>query len=97
MFVVILTYVGSLEAVDALLPEHNRFLRENYDKGVFLLSGPQVPRQGGLILARAESREALQAILAADPFGREGVARYDVIEFVAKMGAPECAGLVQQA
>jgi len=97
MFVVILTYAGSLDVVDGLLEEHIRFLQENYDKGVFLLSGPQNPRKGGVILARAESREALMDVLINDPFWREGAARYEVVEFVANMGTPECAGLVEKA
>ena len=82
MFIVDLTYQASLEAVDALLEEHRAYLGEQYAAGVFLASGPKAPRTGGVILARAESLEALQEILEQDPFHREGVARYRVTEFV---------------
>jgi len=83
MFVVLLTYEKELETIDALLGEHILFLEAQYAAGVFLLSGRREPRTGGVILARCESREALLAILAGDPFWREGAARYDVVEFVA--------------
>jgi hypothetical protein len=40
-----------------------------------------VPRIGGLIIIRAASLEACQALLADDPFQQQGIARYDVYEF----------------
>lgn len=96
MFVVTLTYEKPLDVVDGLLTAHIQYLKEFYEKGVFVLSGAQVPRKGGVILAKAESREALLKILAQDPFSIGGAARYDVIEFVAGMAAPVCAGLVEK-
>ncbi|EFL51433.1 YCII-related protein [Solidesulfovibrio fructosivorans JJ]] len=85
MFVVLLTYEKGLDVIDALLAEHIRFLEAQYAAGVFLLSGRREPRTGGVILARCENREALLAILARDPFWREGAARYEVVEFVPSM------------
>nr|WP_243547343.1 YciI family protein [Pseudodesulfovibrio tunisiensis] len=81
MFVVILEYTDSLERIDALLDEHVAYLREQYAAGMFLASGRQEPRVGGVILAAAESREALDKVLARDPFQRENVAKYQVVEF----------------
>lgn len=94
MFLVLLTYVKGLDLVDALLDEHVRFLEANYAAGTFLLSGRQTPRKGGVILARAPSREALMTVLAGDPFMREGAARYDVVEFTPSKAAPELACLL---
>ncbi|WP_428558996.1 MAG: YciI family protein [Solidesulfovibrio sp. DCME] len=94
MFLVLLHYVKPVAAVDALLEEHIRFLEGHYAQGTFVLSGRQVPRTGGLILARADSREALMAVLAGDPFWREGAARYEVVEFVPSKAAPELACLL---
>ena len=81
--------------VDGLLEEHVRFLNTYYDQGVFVLSGRQVPRTGGLILAKAASRDALMDILALDPFYREDAARYEVIEFAPTKAAPACLGLLE--
>ena len=82
LFVVILRYLWSLDAVLALRPKHVDFLSTHYANGTFIVSGPQVPRTGGVILARAKSREDLMAILENDPFYKEGAAEYQVFEFM---------------
>lgn len=81
MFVVILDYVKPLEEVDRLKAAHVAFLDAQYEKGHFIASGPRKPRTGGVILAQGMSREQLDAVLAEDPFQREGIAHYSVIEF----------------
>jgi len=81
MFVVVLHYVRPLSEIEAHLPEHRGFLDKHYAAGHFLASGAQEPRVGGVILARNLSREALDAVLAEDPFHRERLAEYQVIEF----------------
>lgn len=81
MFVVVLTYVQPLTEVDRHMREHMAFLREHYAQGTFIASGRQVPRTGGVILARAASKEALAAIMARDPFCARGVATCEIIEF----------------
>lgn len=94
MFVVILTYTRPLEEVDAHLEAHSQYLGRQYQQGVFIASGRQVPRTGGVILARAASREALQQVLEQDPFWAHGLAEYQVIEFSPSMAAQEYASLV---
>ncbi|TDN68393.1 hypothetical protein B0G77_1714 [Paraburkholderia sp. BL10I2N1] len=42
-----------------------------------------MPRDGGIILASAIERTQLDAILASNPFARQKVAQYDVVEFKA--------------
>jgi uncharacterized protein YciI len=93
VFVVTLTYTAPLERIDELIPEHVAFLEKHYAAGAFLASGRRVPRTGGVILARAESRAELDAILAEDPFAREQVATYEVTEFLPTMTAPELASI----
>lgn len=88
MFIVSLTYVAPLERVDAALSAHVAYLEEQYAAGVFLASGRKVPRTGGVILAKAGSREALDAVLARDPFALAGVATYDVTEMAVSKAAP---------
>ncbi|MEY9964482.1 uncharacterized protein YciI [Streptacidiphilus sp. MAP12-16] len=93
MYVVTLTYTAPLEQIDALVPAHREWLDRNYADGAFLASGAQIPRVGGVVLARAESRAALDAVLAGDPFRVGGVATYQVVEFTATKTAPELAFL----
>ncbi|WP_330357278.1 YciI family protein [Streptomyces chartreusis] len=89
MFVLELTYTAPIEAVDAVLEAHVAWLDEQYANGVFLASGPKNPRDGGVILAVAEDRTAIERITATDPFVGAGVCAYRVTEFVATKTAPE--------
>lgn len=81
MFVILLHYVKPLTEIDRLAADHGAFLDRHYAAGRFLVSGRKVPRTGGVILARARSREELDAILSEDPFAQNGAAEYTVIEF----------------
>lgn len=81
LFVVILRYNVSLDKIDAHRADHLAYLEPLYAQGIFLASGPQVPRTGGVILAACESREALSVILSRDPFSQHGLATHEIIEF----------------
>jgi uncharacterized protein YciI len=93
VYAVILRYKRPLAEVDKHAEAHRAWLRKQYAAGHFLVSGPQQPRTGGFILARAESKAAVEAILAGDPFNSEQIADYEIIEFLPFMTAPELAGL----
>lgn len=82
MFVVSLTYKVDLSEVDKFIEEHVNYLNKYYEKGNFLMSGRKEPRVGGVILAQANSLNALNVILAEDPFHRESLATYEVTEFI---------------
>jgi len=81
MFVIMVTYVKPLAEIDKHLEAHRRFLDEGYTAGIFLASGPRVPRTGGVILAQAASAEELKAFMNKDPFHLAGAASYDIVEF----------------
>ncbi len=95
MFIVSLTYKKPLEEVDKFITEHIAFLNEQYEFGLFLLSGPKEPRTGGVILAAVESRSKLDQILALDPFHRENLASYEVTKFVPTKSSQTLAFLVE--
>lgn len=61
--------------------EHVRFLDRNFEAGHFLASGRRVPRTGGVILARQMEKENLEEILLGDPFQKNDVATYEIVEF----------------
>lgn len=85
MFIIQLTYTGSLAEVDQLLDDHKLFLEKYYAEGIFMLSGRKQPRTGGVILARAGSIAAIEKIIAEDPFKRHGLAEYTITEFLPTM------------
>ncbi|MGW2492474.1 YciI family protein [Streptomyces sp. NPDC001606] len=88
MFVLELNYNAPLEAVDALLPDHVKWLEEQYEKGFFLASGRKNPRDGGVILAVASNRTLIERLTAGDPFVIAGVCTYRITEFIATKTVP---------
>ncbi len=81
MYVILLKYLKPTEEVDRVVAAHRSYLDTLYAEGVLLASGPQVPRTGGVLLAKGIDKQELQAHLAKDPFALEGIADYTVIEF----------------
>ena len=95
MFIVELTYRAPLAQIDAQMRPHMAFLRKYYAAGNFLISGRQDPRTGGIIVAVAESRERIEAIVAEDPFCRHGLAEVRIVEFRASQRADDIPGRVE--
>ncbi|GGY57020.1 YciI family protein [Pseudoduganella sp. SL102] len=87
MFIITLTYLKPNEEIDGLLAAHRAFLREQYANGMFVLSGRMVPRTGGIIIADADSRADVEAVIELDPFKQAGAASYAITEFVPTMAA----------
>jgi uncharacterized protein YciI len=81
MFIIELLYKAELSEIDACMAEHMAFLNKHYAAGDFMMSGRKVPREGGIIVAKAASRAQLEAIVAEDPFVSRGLADFRVIEF----------------
>lgn len=82
MFIFSLTYVKPISEVERFLSEHIQFLDEHYEKRLFLCSGRKVPRTGGIILCNCRNMEDAKAIMEKDPFYKEKIAKYEVIEFI---------------
>ena len=80
-FLVELTYTAPLEAIDAAVADHRAYLQTGYDRGLLLMSGPQNPKVGGLIVCRAASRDEIERYFAEDPFQKRGLATYRFVEF----------------
>lgn len=85
MFIAILTYKKTLEEVDRFLQAHRDYLAKHYAAGDFITSGPQNPRIGGVIMMKADSRAAVDAIISQDPFNINGIADYQIVEFTPTM------------
>lgn len=95
MFIIQLTYKVPLAEVDQYLEEHKLFLKKNYAQEVFLLSGRKQPRNGGIILAQAENMSGIHNIIREDPFYRNGIAEYQVTEFLPSMANEAWQTLIQ--
>jgi len=89
MFLIELTYKVPLAEIDAQMKAHVVFLKKYYAAGWFLVSGRKIPREGGIILALGESREQIETIMKEDPFCRQGLADFRVVEFRASQRADD--------
>ena len=89
MFVIELQYKVELARIDQHMAEHVAFLNKYYSAGNFLVSGRKIPRDGGIILAVANSREELEAIMKEDPFVQRGLAGFRITEFRASQRAAD--------
>ena len=89
MFVVELVYKADLGKIDAHMRAHMAFLKKHYAEGRFLVSGRKIPRDGGIILAIGNSRDEIEGIMKEDPFCKNGLAEFRVIEFRASQRAAD--------
>ena len=81
MLLVTLTYLKPLTEIDALMDAHVAFLQTQFAKGTFVAAGRQLPREGGIILARNLTKPALTTLMQQDPFVTAGAASFVVTEF----------------
>ena len=80
-FLVHITYTASLEKIDEILKGHREFLQQGYDKGMILMSGPQNPRTGGIVVVRGKDREDIEEFFQIDPYHTNKFAEYSFVEF----------------
>ncbi len=89
MFVIELIYKADLSAIDAQMRAHMAFLKKHYAAGTFVVSGRKIPRDGGIIIATAKTRDEIDAIVKDDPFVKHGLAEFRIIEFRASQHADD--------
>ncbi|MFC5472764.1 YciI family protein [Paraherbaspirillum soli] len=94
MYLVMLHYIQPLEIVDRWRDAHRAFLDRHYASGDFLLSGPKVPRTGGVIMVKDVGAERLKQIFEQDPFQQQRIAEYEIVEFSPVKHRPEFRDLV---
>jgi uncharacterized protein YciI len=80
-FIVEIVYIVPLEVIEELTPIHREFLQTGYKKGMLLISGPKVPRTGGIVIARGNSMEEIADFFKNDPYALNNAAEYRFIEF----------------
>jgi len=80
LFIVSLNYLRPITEIEKYLNDHVAFLDKYYAEGIFIFSGRKVPRTGGAILAFGITKEELEGILEDDPFRKNNLAAYDILE-----------------
>lgn len=79
-FAVTYHYTDDVELVNEIRPIHREWLGLQLADGALLASGPMVNRPAALLIWRAESIEALNALLDNDPFEIAGAITERTIE-----------------
>jgi len=95
MFIVALTYKVSLEKIDCFLNDHIDYLNNQYQLGNFIASGRKVKRIGGIILSNLSDKKELLRIIEKDPFKINGLADYEITEFILTKTSKELDFLIE--
>ena len=72
-YAAVIEYIQDAEKVDATRPAHRAYLASLIEKDQLFGSGPFADGYGALIIYEADSPEAAEALLKADPFHAAGV------------------------
>jgi uncharacterized protein YciI len=94
MFIIDLNYIVPLEELDTHMAAHVKYLKKYYEQNIFIASGRKVPRTGGIILALADSMEAVEKIISEDPFHKHELAEFAIIQFLTSQYHPELKNLL---
>jgi len=94
MFIVLLKFSANKAAAPDFMAAHNDWVAQGFADGVFQCVGSLVPAAGGALLATAETRQALEARIAADPFVQHDVVTAEIAEVDVKKTTPALASLI---
>jgi uncharacterized protein YciI len=87
-FLINIEYKTDIENISRITEQHRDHLKKGYDKGMFLISGPQVPRTGGVVIAKGKSKDDLLEFFSEDPYYINQYADYKITEFDPKSFIP---------
>jgi uncharacterized protein len=73
MYAASIEYLQDAAVVDAHRPAHRAYLTSLLNQGQLFASGPYADGTGALIIYQADSADAAEALLKADPFHAAGV------------------------
>lgn len=80
-FIVEIKYKVPFGKLSHIVDEHRSFLDSGYKNNFLLCSGPKNPKNGGVVIARANSEEEIRKFFENDPYHTNDVAEHTFIEF----------------
>jgi uncharacterized protein YciI len=81
MFIVFLRFGQNRAQAGQWMAEHNKWLAEGFESGVFVMAGSLENAQGGVLIARDIEQRALLERVRQDPFVMHGVVAAEVHGF----------------
>lgn len=97
IYIVDIVYLAGLDRIEPLIPGHRAFLDRIEAQGALVASGAKVPRDGGVMILRAASAEAVAEMVAADPLNAPGLTAYRVTRMAPARLHPGLAAGPEQA
>lgn len=86
----VIEYVKDATKVSEIRPAHRAYLSGLLDAGKIVCAGPFLDDFGALIVYEAETKEAAEELIRADPFNANGVfVRWDVRPWKTVFGNPK--------
>lgn len=84
MFDVLLKFSENKRKAGDHMEGHNKWIKQGFDDGVFLLAGSLEPGLGGSVITRNTSLPELQERVNNDPFVAENVVSAEILEISPK-------------
>jgi len=81
MFLVDMNFSQIEKITPELTDQHRAHLAKEYNNGNLVFGGRKVPRTGGIILSRHETKDQLEQVLQSDPFIKSGLINYSITQF----------------
>ncbi|MGL4590100.1 MAG: YciI family protein [Mycoplasmatales bacterium] len=81
MFIITLTYIKPLSEVDKYVVEHREYLDKFYSSNNLIVSGPKVPKTGGIIVAYFTDEKEVEQFILNDPFTLNEIAKAEYVRF----------------
>jgi uncharacterized protein YciI len=72
-YAALIEYITDKEKIEAVRPEHRKYLGELLASGRLAISGPTMDGWGAIIVYEADTQEQAEGLLKADPFHAAGV------------------------
>lgn len=94
MFIVSLKFSANRHLASQHMEGHKSWLQHGFDDGIFILAGSLQPAAGGMVLAHACTRAALEERVNADPFVVHGVVSAEYMEVLPSRAAEALAFLL---
>lgn len=94
MFVILLKFSANKANAPRHMEGHNAWLKEGFEKGIFLLAGTIQPQRGGAIVAHGAKLEQIEEIVKNDPFVAENVVTAEILEITPSKVAPQLGFLM---
>ncbi len=95
MYIVLIQFRRSDEQVNYYKEAHLNYLKKQIDEGNFIASGNRTPNTGEVILSCLQDLETLHSILNEDPFYKNRIGQYEIIEFEAEIKCEKMAEFLE--